>query len=47
MNLARRLHGRYMQRHTAATLGGVLFHAVPQRCPGKMVEVPNLLKSLG
>ena len=28
-------------------LGGGLCSSVPQRCPGKLVEVPNLLKSLG
>src|SRR5215475_8014472 len=28
-------------------LGGRLASSVPQRCPGKLVEVPNPLKSLG
>jgi hypothetical protein len=39
--------GRYMQRQIAAEMGGFLFRRYPQRGPGKMVEVSNLLKRRG
>jgi hypothetical protein len=45
--LARNRQRRYIQRQIAAVLGGFRFPVVPQRCPGKMVEVPNLLYCLG
>ena len=45
--LARNGHGGYIQRQIAAMNGGFLFRSVPNRCHGKMVEVPNPLKRLG
>jgi len=45
--LAPSIVGSYMLRQTAAPIERHSFAPVPQRCPGKLVKVPNLLKSLG
>jgi hypothetical protein len=45
--LAPSIVGRYMLRRSAAPVRAAFFVPVPQRCPGKLVETPNLLKLLG